>query len=323
MDIAEPSQTAVGELVLGVDGGGSRCTAVLVRRQPAGIDELGRGHGGPANAVAVGFDEAAASVAAAVDAAFAAAQLPVQTVASACLGLAGVGQVDVRLRWDAWCRERSLASAVEIMPDGVPAFDSPPLPGWGLLVISGTGSIVWGRDASGGLHRCGGRGGLIGDEGSGLAIATAGLRAAIRSHDGWGPATCLLAAAVQHMSVDGPDDLPAAVAAATMSRAAIARFAPRVIAAAEAGDPEAGRIVAEAAADLGRQSLAVLRRLGPQSEAYPLRLTGGLLCNSPLLQQTLMAWLTSAGYPPAAVAAVDDLALSAATAAASSSRQQF
>ena len=95
-----------------------------------------------------------------------------------------------------------------------------------------------------------------------------------------------------------------------------------MIAAAEAGDPEAGRIVAAAAADLGHQSLAVLTRLGLQSEAYPLRLTGGLLCNSPLLQQTLVAWLTKAGHPPAAVATVDDLALAAATAAALSSRQE-
>ena len=123
-----------------------------------------------------------------------------------------------------------------------------------------------------------------------------------------------------------------------MTRGTIASFAPDVVALAEQGDAEARRIVAEAAADLGGQALAVARysalqaeltRLGGQALAvarrlddrsgeYPLRLTGGLLCHAPLLRDGLVAWLSAAGFAPGSVTLVPDLALAAANAAARS-----
>ena len=49
---------ASGALVLGVDGGGSRCAAVLARVPPAGgvLEILGRGRGGPANPRVAGHE---------------------------------------------------------------------------------------------------------------------------------------------------------------------------------------------------------------------------------------------------------------------------
>jgi N-acetylglucosamine kinase-like BadF-type ATPase len=314
---AEPAGRATG-LVLGIDGGGSRCTAVLAEADPDGVRELGRGHGGPANAVSAGFETAAANVATAVAAAFAAAARPPEPVASACLGFAGAGRVDIRDRWVAWARDRHLADRVEVVPDGVSAFGSSGPPAWGLVVVSGTGSIVWGRGLAGDLHRCGGRGGLIGDEGSGHAIAIAGLRAASRSADGWGPPTALAEAATRRFEVAAPTDLPAALAESEMTRGRLATFAPDVVGLAEAGDAEARRIIAEAAADLGGQSLAVARRLDLRSGEDPLRLTGGLLCHAPLLSDGLVAWLSAAGFAPVSVTLVPDLALAAASAAARS-----
>ena len=55
--------------------------------------------------------------------------------------------------------------------------------GAGILVISGTGSVVIGRDERGRLVRAGGWGHLLGDHGSGYWIAITGLRAAIRDYD--------------------------------------------------------------------------------------------------------------------------------------------
>ncbi|MFM1904028.1 MAG: hypothetical protein RLZZ440_1928, partial [Planctomycetota bacterium] len=268
----------------------------------------------PANAVSVGFDAAAANVAAAIAAAFAAAGRSQQPVAAACLGFAGAGQANVRDRWAGWARAGDRARRIEIVPDGVPAFGSAGPPAWGLVVVSGTGSIVWGRGLAGPLERCGGRGGLIGDEGSGSAIAVAALRSALRAADGWGPPTGLLPVALARFAASEPNELPAAVAAA--ERRMIAAFAPEVIGLAEAGDAEAYRIVGEAAADLGRQSLAVARRLDFAAGEYPLRLTGGLLCHSALLRDSLVEWLTAAHLPPASVTIVSDLALAAASAAA-------
>jgi N-acetylmuramic acid 6-phosphate etherase len=53
----------------------------------------------------------------------------------------------------------------------------------GILVISGTGSVVVGRNAAGQTARAGGWGHILGDHGSGYWIALTGLRAAIRDYD--------------------------------------------------------------------------------------------------------------------------------------------
>lgn len=296
-------------LAIGVDGGGSRCTAVLGRGADGGFHELGRGHGGPANAVVHGFAAAAASVAAAVDAAFEAAGLSRRPAAAACLGLAGAGTPQMAERWSGWARDRGLAERIEVLPDGLPAMP----PAGGLLVIAGTGSIVWGRRTDGGLERCGGRGGLVGDEGSGAAIAVAGLRAALHMADGWGPDTALLARALDRFAVQTAADLPATLAA---DRGQVAAFAEDVAAAAAAGDEVAERILGTAAADLGRQAIAVGRRIGVRAGAYPLHLAGGVLCNLSAVREGVLAALAVAELPPDVVATVPDLALAAARVAA-------
>lgn len=56
-------------------------------------------------------------------------------------------------------------------------------PGEGVVVVAGTGSVAVHRDAQGRLHRVGGRGGLLGDEGSGYAIAREALTAVWRRED--------------------------------------------------------------------------------------------------------------------------------------------
>lgn len=307
---------ATPELVLGVDGGGSRCTAVLATRKADGIHELGRGDGGPANAGTVGFDEAAGNIAAAVAAAFVSARRPAERVAAACLGLAGAGRDEVRERWLAWAREQLLADRIDVVPDGVPAFRGDGAHPWGLLVIAGTGSVVWGRSQAGNLERCGGRGGIVGDEGSGWAIALAGLRATVRSADGWGPPTRLADMALARFEAESAADLPAALTRPETTRGKIAAFAADVVAAAEGGDAPANRILDEAAGDLGRQAAEVSRRLDFRSGEVPLRVAGGLLCRATLLRDGLVAWLTAAGLRPAVVIVADDLAAAAARTAA-------
>ncbi len=308
-DIAAP-------LVLGVDGGGTRCTAVLAVRTADGLCELGRGDGGPANAGTAGFEVAAGNLATAVAAAFAAAGRPAGPVAAACLGLAGAGRAEVRDRWLAWSREQPPADRIYVLPDGVPAFGGDCRHPCELLVIAGTGSIVWGRRREGSLERCGGRGGLVGDEGSGWALALAGLRAAVRAADGWGPPTRLADMALERFGVDAAADLPAALAGPSMARGEIARFATDVVQAAAAGDAVASQILAEAAADLGAQAAAVARRLDLRGGDYALRVAGGVLCHAPLVRNGLVQSLTTAGLQPAEVVVVADLAAAAARMAA-------
>ena len=53
----------------------------------------------------------------------------------------------------------------------------------GIALIAGTGSVAWGRDASGAVARAGGWGYLLGDEGSGYGIAREVVRHALRLAD--------------------------------------------------------------------------------------------------------------------------------------------
>ena len=59
------------------------------------------------------------------------------------------------------------------------AFDTGP----GVIVIAGTGSIAYGRDAAGATARAGGWGFAIGDEGSAHWIGREAVRAILREHD--------------------------------------------------------------------------------------------------------------------------------------------
>jgi N-acetylglucosamine kinase-like BadF-type ATPase len=58
--------------------------------------------------------------------------------------------------------------------------------GNGILVISGTGSMAWGRNAKGESARAGGWGYVFGDEGSAFDIVRQAVRAALRMEEGWG-----------------------------------------------------------------------------------------------------------------------------------------
>ncbi len=74
----------------------------------------------------------------------------------------------------------------------------------GILVVSGTGSVVVGRNAAGQTARAGGWGHLLGDHGSGYWIAMTGLRAAIREYDRHGKFPARL---LRRLCLNTPDQL--------------------------------------------------------------------------------------------------------------------
>jgi N-acetylmuramic acid 6-phosphate etherase len=312
-----PDPAQPGMLVLGIDGGGTRCTAVIAtvpesRAGDTSLSILGRGVAGPANPRVAGFDAAQANLTSAVAAARTAAGIGGTRLAAACLGLAGVGRAEERDRMTAWARETLSADHVAVITDAEILFAAGTLPAWGIVLIAGTGSLALGRAERGATERCGGWGPLLGDEGSGYSIALAGLRAAARMADGRGPATALSAALQQRLGAVSPADLVARVHDPASSRDRIAALATDVVAAATAGDGVAEQIVAGAAGELAHLVATLATRLGLAAGAYPLRLAGGLLCQAPTMRDALLAGLASAGAAPGNVFVVDDPAAAAA-----------
>lgn len=320
MHAGEPSTG----LVLGLDGGGSRCAAVLGRLSDGpGLNVLGRGVGGTANPRVAGHETARASLLTAIHAAFAEAGIDVRPVATACFGLAGVGLASDRDAVLAWATQVPVADRVIVVPDGMLPFADGEAEPWGIVLIAGTGSLALARRrgeplaAESTADRCGGWGPVLGDEGSGHSLGLAALKAAMRAADGRGPDTILKDAVTRRFAVQEPADLVAKLHAPGVGRREIADVAREALAAANVGDAVATGLVAGAAADLALHVRALAERNEFATGVYPLRFTGGLLVGSPLLRQLVVDSLTASGHQPGSVTVVGDPAIAAARFAAS------
>jgi len=140
--------------------------------------------------------------------------------------------------------------------------------GPGVIVIAGTGSIAYGKDAAGQQARSGGWGYAMGDEGSGYDIGRQALMAAARMEDGRGPHTSLLAALLDHFQLASLWEVRTALYGGKISRPQIAALAPLVFQACRQGDEAAQWIVDQAACHLAQLATAVLGRLCWEEPAY-------------------------------------------------------
>jgi N-acetylglucosamine kinase-like BadF-type ATPase len=286
------TQTHHDRLVMGLDGGGTKTVAWLAAHRPGQLpDVLGKGLAGPGNLRAVGFELACAHLLEAVRAAVADAQLEGAPLAAACLALAGAGRESDRARVLTWARSQSLAVVVDVVNDAEPLLVAGTPESWGIALIAGTGSLAYGRDAQGIAARVGGWGYLFGDEGSGYAVATAGLRAAAQAADGRGAATSLLPRLLERLAVSRPEQLVEAVYQGPSDRRRIADLAPVVVEAALEGDAVAEQLVHAAAYELAKMVAVLSQRLQLPGESIPLALAGTWLLRSSLLQSRLLQQL--------------------------------
>jgi glucosamine kinase len=238
----------VSPLFIGVDGGGSRCSA---RLRDAEGRLLGEGSAGPANA-RLG-DPAIVEVMKACRAAMAAAGLGEDALACthAGFGLAGTQQ-----------EEHRQAVLARPHPFASLAVDTDSYAAWlgafkgrdGAILIVGTGSaglaVIGGRRTA-----VGGWGSEIGDEGSGMAIGRAAIRRSIWAHDGMGEVTPLAEDVLSRF--DG-SPAKAVIWADAANPGDYARLAPVVFDHGERRDPLAVSILHEAALDVERHVMRLL-----------------------------------------------------------------
>jgi len=297
-DVKEP-------LVLGIDGGGSKTTAWLAQR--LGADDwqtVGRGGGGPSNPQAVGFPEAFRTLEAAIADAFQDAGIPPRPVQSACVALAGADRESDRARLKVWAQERQLAREIELVHDALPLLAGGTPAGWGVAVIAGTGSIVFGRSEAGESTRAGGWGYLLGDEGSAYIIALQGLQAAARAADQRGGATGLLPRFLEKFQLRRPLDLIGAVYQGNVDRPTIASWSDVVFDEAAAGDAVAVDIITRGAAELADTIAVVCSQLAFERIPFPLALSGGLLIHQAAYRDRVVSLLEQRQLTPGPVGLV-------------------
>jgi N-acetylglucosamine kinase-like BadF-type ATPase len=278
-------------LLLGIDGGGTKTVALLARA--ADPDQiLATAYAGPSNQRAVGPVLAMQNLDLAVHSAFELAAIPRCTVAAACLGLAGADRDSDRGVILRWAEEARLAHKVRVVNDAVPLLSAGSGTGTGVALIAGTGSLAWGCNSSGESARAGGWGWLMGDEGSAWSIGSAVLKAVVFAADGRGPQTPLSPAVCEQLQISTAPELVARIYSAEIPRALIAELAPLAFTHAHNDDPVASRIVSTAGQDLALMVRTVADRLQlPQK--LPLAATGAVLTQQPALLQAVVTHLGS------------------------------
>jgi N-acetylglucosamine kinase-like BadF-type ATPase len=258
-------------LRIGIDAGGSHTEALL---QADGASTPVRWRGGP-GAVRPGMEAHVVSqwltaVRGVVDEAGAPAG-PISLV----VGAAGSGRVDAAATLQAAVEAALPAgSTVRVVADGMIALEAAfPSGGSGIVVMAGSGSIGFARSTDGTVHRAGGYGWQMGDEGSGYALGRAALARVARSLDGREPRPDFAIALQQTLALESLDDLVAWSVTATPGD--VAGLAHAVCEAASAGDAVAATLVAAAASEL----TGLVRALLIHIDATPpeVALGGGLL----------------------------------------------
>ena len=243
-------------IVIGIDGGGSKTHAIVADDQGRTIGETV----GPGSAVRPGQAEQSASVIAdVVRDALASCDMTHVTPRVLSVGVAGAGREAERQQlWQALV-SRDLASELVIHSDFSIALDDAFGDGPGVLLISGTGSVAFGRGPTGVTSRCGGWGPVCGDEGSGAWIGRRALSVVTGAADGREPETALTGAVLTAAQVNETSDLVGWAAAA--SPAQLASLAPVVLAVAESGDLRANALVSLAVEELVLHARALARQL--------------------------------------------------------------
>jgi N-acetylglucosamine kinase-like BadF-type ATPase len=289
-------------LFVGVDGGGTRTVALAGRGAPivpSGEGDVirGRGEAGASNPQAVGFENAAAEIVAAVSAAMASARAVGEGAAfeRVTLGIAGTSRPTDRLRLQALIADRLGVdvSSVDLISDVGLIL---PAAGYatGIALVSGTGSSAYGVAPDGRTAIAGGWGYLIGDDGSAFDVGREALRAVLRADGGLGPATELTTALARTLGVSQPRDLIRVVYQAQSPRTTVATLAPLVVETARADDAIARQILTRAGHELGKLAKAVARRLGLGAESTVVA-TGGMLTAGALILDPLREELARVG----------------------------
>ncbi len=257
---------------IGVDGGASKTAAIVVDETGK---RLGSGLAGASNHLRVGIEVATRNVERAVNTALVEAGIAIKDVEYAYCGIAGSDHPMHRAKVIEALQVFFPRGNFIVDTDARIALTGAVGFGAGIVVISGTGSVAFGRNAAGEESRAGGWGPTLGDEGSGFWIAREGLSAIVRAHDGRGFATHMTDLLCAEYELCSPDDLPRFVYATTTHVDDIARYGKLVIEAAQAGDDIARDILARAGSELAECVLAIARKLHMADADFPVAYVGG------------------------------------------------
>lgn len=273
---------------IGVDAGGTGTRALLAT---ASGEVVGCGVAPGANAWSSGTRPATA-ITSAVRAAL--GEREASSVAGGVIAVAGAASSvpeEAATVVEAW-HELGLARDPRIIVDVVAAYAAGTTKPRGLVLAAGTGAIAALVDDGELIRRAGGRGWLLGDEGSAVWLGIEGTRAALLALDGRGPSTTLTAVVRTALGVkeDGESRVATDITDVVYSEAParLGRLAPLVVAEAGKGDAVASALIATAADHLVGTAFAAAGNERPDTVV----LAGSLLTRAAPISTQVRAALT-------------------------------
>jgi N-acetylglucosamine kinase-like BadF-type ATPase len=183
---------------------------------------------------------------------------------------------------------RGIAEHVDVVADYELPLAAAAPDGIGISLISGTGSVAFGRNRKGATARAGGWGYLFGDLGSAYANAREALQEAARADDGCRMRTSLSRALAQFFGVATIRDVADLVYRSEDPRRLIASAARVVFAERERGDLLAQNLIERARGGLGDLLFALADRLTLDGEPFTLALAGGVLTGNNAFAEELI-----------------------------------
>jgi N-acetylglucosamine kinase-like BadF-type ATPase len=269
---------------LGIDGGGSKTTCAVADDSSL----LATATAGPSNITRVGEAGAREALHQAIREACAAAKIAPRQVHRACIGVAGVGRKVIAETIRKIAAEL-IPGQIEVTGDMQIAMAAAFGAGPGVIVIAGTGSSAYGRNAQAQTARAGGWGFAISDEGSAHWIGRTAVSAVLRAIDEekdaqtagetW-PLFHEMKSAWKLQSLDE-------FARTANSNPDFAALFPAVLSAADAGDTVSEGVLTQAGRELAQIAGIVARKLFPQDGAMeiPVAMAGGVFRHSRLVRE--------------------------------------
>ena len=269
---------------LGIDGGGSKTTCAVGDE----VSLLATVTGGPSNITRVGEVRARESLHQVIREACAAAGITPSQVQRVCIGIAGAGRKEIADT----IREIAaviVAGEIEVVGDMQIAMAAAFGAGPGVIVIAGTGSIAYGRDAHGRTARAGGWGFAISDEGSAHWIGRTAVTSLLRSVDEEKENQAEVLPLFRELKAAWSlHSLGEFVRNANSSPDFAALF-PAILRTAEAGDALALRVLAQAGGELAQLAGIVVRQLFAVDSArvpvVTVAMAGGVFRHAPVVRE--------------------------------------
>ena len=262
--------------LIGIDGGGTKTDCAIADLSGKIIRQTS---GKPSNFMIIGVEEALENIFALIEQNLFELGGDFSDVKQIVIGVAGAGREEDAMLLEKGFKDYSDQEGVhfkgvKVVSDAHIALEGAFPNSAGCILIAGTGSILFGKDEKGTIHRVGGFGRLIGDEGSGYSIGRKALNAVSKASDGRGEETMISELIDAKMNHNTSKNIINKVYNEKLDVASVAKI---VIQAAEEGDPIAEDILDEEADELVLHIRSLIDKL--QTNNLNVAFSGSLIDN--------------------------------------------